>query len=184
MKIILIRHGEPDYMPCDSRGFIGHGRDLAPLTLEGNRQAEKVADDQLLKGSQLIISSPYTRTLQTAAIISKVTQLDIVVETDLHELLPDKTFQYKGIEQARQQHREFMECKGTYPQGEFRKWETVEELTKRIKPVFDQYTSYDKIIVVTHGGVIRRFIPTGVIEYCKPYEVDYEKGYQFIGWVD
>jgi len=28
----LIRHGEPTYKPVDERKFIGHGRDLAPLT--------------------------------------------------------------------------------------------------------------------------------------------------------
>src|SRR5699024_3213827 len=30
MQLILIRHGEPDYSPCDQRGFTGFGRDLAP----------------------------------------------------------------------------------------------------------------------------------------------------------
>jgi|GEM_PF-5740943 len=29
----LVRHGEPTYKPIDERKFIGHGRDLAPLTL-------------------------------------------------------------------------------------------------------------------------------------------------------
>lgn len=70
-KLILIRHGGPDYNFVTERGFKGHGRDLAQLTLEGIQQAKTVAMDKRLQGAQLIISSPYTRALQTAAIISK-----------------------------------------------------------------------------------------------------------------
>ena len=33
MEMILIRHGEPDYSPCEKRGFIGQGHDLAPQHL-------------------------------------------------------------------------------------------------------------------------------------------------------
>ena len=32
MEIVLIRHGEPEYAPCDRRGFIGQDCGLAPLT--------------------------------------------------------------------------------------------------------------------------------------------------------
>ena len=49
MQIVLIRHGKPDYMPVDTRGFIGHGRSLAPLTPEGIAQAEKVAQQPVLQ---------------------------------------------------------------------------------------------------------------------------------------
>ena len=30
MHLVLVRHGEPDYSFVTERGFIGHGRDLAP----------------------------------------------------------------------------------------------------------------------------------------------------------
>ena len=73
MQIILIRHGKPDYTPVDTRGFIGHGRSLAPLTPEGIAQAEKVAQQPVLQGIQLIAASPLTRALQTAAVISRAT---------------------------------------------------------------------------------------------------------------
>lgn len=36
--IFLVRHGEPDYSFCDERGYIGHGRDLAPLSENGIQQ--------------------------------------------------------------------------------------------------------------------------------------------------
>lgn len=51
MEIIFIRHGEPDYAPCDERGFIGHGRALAPLSARGITQAERVATEAVLRKS-------------------------------------------------------------------------------------------------------------------------------------
>ena len=99
MKIIFIRHGEPDKNEVDKRGFIGQGRDLAPLTELGIRQAEEASKNPLLEGSQIIISSPYTRALHTAAIVSKNTGLDIKIDMDIYEFLSDKTFQVKGEEE-------------------------------------------------------------------------------------
>lgn len=52
--------------------------------------------DERLKGADIILASPYTRTLQTAAIISKNTGIPIEVETDLLEWMPDLTFQFEG----------------------------------------------------------------------------------------
>lgn len=71
MKIAFIRHGEPNKTEVDKRGFIGQGRDMAPLTELGIKQAEEVSLSPLLEGCQVIVSSPYTRALQTVAIISK-----------------------------------------------------------------------------------------------------------------
>ncbi len=80
MKIVFIRHGESDETEVDRIGFIGQGRDLVPLTDLSIKQAEGVSLSPLLKDSQVIVSSPYTRALQPAAIISKSTGLDIKVE--------------------------------------------------------------------------------------------------------
>ena len=52
-----------------------------------------IAVDARLKTAELIVSSPYTRALQTAAIISRETGLKICIEVDLHEWEPDKTNQ-------------------------------------------------------------------------------------------
>jgi broad specificity phosphatase PhoE len=121
MKIVFIRHGEPDKTEVDKRGFIGQGRDMAPLTELGIKQAEEVSINPLLNDCQ-----PYTRALQTAAIISKNTGLDIKVEVDIHEFIPDKTFQLKGEDENKLLHKEFMKCLGEYPQGEVRKWKQLQ----------------------------------------------------------
>lgn len=185
MKIIFIRHGEPDKSKVDERGFIGQGRDMAPLSEVGIRQAEKVSRDSLLKDCQIIVSSPYTRALQTAAIISKNTGLGMAVEVDLHEFIPDKTFQVKGEEENKLLHKDFMMCRGEYPKGETRKWETITEIINRSKPVLDKYVDlgYEKIIVVAHGGVIRRYTGVGLIGHCEVCEVEYSKDFECFGWV-
>ena len=180
MEIVFIRHGKPDYVPCWERGFIGHGKDLACLTPEGINQSEEVSKNSLLDGSELIISSPYTRALQTAAIISKNIQLNIIVEIDLHEFLPDKTFQYKGKEESDILHTDFLDCFGAYPVGETRKWETIEEIKKRVMAVINKYITYNKIIVVAHGGIIRRFTGVAEVNFCTPYIVNFDEN--FVGF--
>ena len=69
----LIRHGEADYSNLQKYNFYGFGRDFAPLTPNGIIQAEHASRDSRLKSADIIISSPYTRALQTAQIISKNT---------------------------------------------------------------------------------------------------------------
>jgi broad specificity phosphatase PhoE len=44
-QIYLVRHGEPDYEPIDSRGWPGMAADSAPLTAVGMKQAEFEAYD-------------------------------------------------------------------------------------------------------------------------------------------
>ena len=85
----LVRHGEADYSEMLEKGFYGFGRSFAPLSEKGINQAEKTAIDDRLKSAELIVSSPYTRALQTASIISRETGLKICVEVDLHEWEPD-----------------------------------------------------------------------------------------------
>jgi len=185
MKIIFIRHGEPDPTQVDERGWIGQGRNFAPLTEMGIQQAEAVSKHPLLDGCQIIVTSPYTRALQTAAIISKNTGLEIHVEIDLHEFIPDKTFQLRGAEENKLLHEEFLACQGEYPVGETRKWETITEIIQRTKPVLDHYVDmgYEKIMIVTHGGVIRRYTGVALIEHCEVFEINYNKDFTCHGWV-
>ena len=93
----LVRHGQPDYSPCDERGYMGHRRDLAPFSETGIKQAEITSKDIRLFGADIIVDSPYTRALQTPAFISKNIGIEIKVEMDLHEWMPDVTFQYNNL---------------------------------------------------------------------------------------
>ena len=86
----LIRHGEPVYDHLLENGFWGFGRDFAPFSEKGKEQAEMTAKDIRLKSADIMVSSPYTRALQTAQIISRETGIRVEVELDLHEWIPDQ----------------------------------------------------------------------------------------------
>lgn len=186
MEIILIRHGEPDYGLCEERAFIGHGKDLAPLTKRGVSQAEQVAMTETLKSCQLIVASPYTRAMQTAAIITRTTGIPLTVEMDLREWQPDSTYQYQTSDDAHSLYADFKACKGVHPIGVYKRWESIEQLTARVDPVIRRYynAGYQKIMVVAHGEVISRFTGISHVKHCTPYSVNYEDDYCYYGCVE
>lgn len=183
-KLILIRHGEPDYSFVTERGFKGHGRDLGQLTHKGIEQASTVAKDKRLDGASIIVSSPYTRALQTAAIISKERSLDISIEVDIHEWLPDLTFNYISDEEVKIASHECTGYKGEYPYDDTKNWERLSVVANRAFKGLEKYLSYDKIIVVAHGIVIRQFKYHNDIPYCGIVEVDFHKDFKWCGWVE
>lgn len=169
-KFILIRHGEPRYDEVIERGYFGMGYDLGKLTERGVLQAEQRAKDPLLKDAELIISSPYTRALQTAAIISRVTGIKLTVENDLHEWMPDTKFLFD--QDANQSFQEYLEAKGIRQLNHQYRWESYGDLKKRVELSLIKYKNYKKVIVVCHGIVmstLTRF--DDVIEHCGVREV-------------
>ena len=66
----FVRHGSTDYSEINTKLYQGFGVNLLPLTGEGIAQIQKTAKDGRLRGTDLILSSPYTRAVQTAAILS------------------------------------------------------------------------------------------------------------------
>ena len=172
----LIRHGEPDYESVSKLGFYGFGRSFAPLSERGLKQAEQTAKDTRLLDADLIICSPYTRALQTAAIISREIDKKIVVEPELHEWIVDKTNSITSSEEVAMLGKEFQEYKGVYPDGQEMRWETLSSLRTRIKRVADKYADYNRVIMVGHGMAFRVL---KYIENIAPGEIvecEYEKG--------
>lgn len=167
----LIRHGEPDWKLNENYGFKGHGRDLPPLTGKGVEQALKVAEDERLQNAELIIASPYTRALQTAAIISRKLDLDLRVEVDLREWQPDLTYNYDSLGRLFELFADYQRCNGVHPEGETKLWETRAALKKRMDTVLDKYLSYSHIIVVAHSEIIQTQLEGGEMSYCAVAEI-------------
>lgn len=139
--LYLVRHGEANYEYMLENGFWGFGRDFAPLSEKGKQQAELAAKDPRLKNAELIISSPYTRALQTAQIISRETGIRVEVDIDLHEWIPDEGNQYKTSEESFAFAREFTQFSGEYPPGEKFRWESLSHMRKRMIHVADKYSN-------------------------------------------
>ncbi|NLB70552.1 MAG: histidine phosphatase family protein [Chloroflexi bacterium] len=184
MRLLLIRHGEPDYSFPEGKGFIGPGRELAPLSARGVDQAEAVALDPRLEGSQLIVSSPYTRSLQTAAIISRVTQLKIAVEFDLHEWLIDTTYENKDMTDTIAAIREISAFQGVRRDGAKLHWEGYDQVAERAYAALRPYLHLDKVIVACHAYIIKQFYNPGRIEHCQIVEVDFDENFTWPGYIE
>lgn len=176
MKLVMIRHGEPTYANVEKRGFIGAGVDFAELTAEGRKQAYEVSKDPTLSGAQLIVSSPYTRALQTAAIISKNTGLDISIEVDLREWSPDLSQTNDTKEFYKSSLNEFIFHNGKRAFGCRYEWETAKDLGTRAYSCLKKYLEYDKIIVVAHAMLIRQFgYDKSNFPYCGIHQIDFDE---------
>lgn len=152
-EFFLIRHAEPDYTIIDQRHYKGFGNDLAPITQKGVLETENTSKNILLKNADIIITSPYTRTLQTASILAKELNLELKVEIDLMEWIPDKTFMYDDYSMVVEWRKHYDENNGkcVYKDDNF---EEKNEIISRVNSVLEKYTNYSKVLVVTHGMVI------------------------------
>lgn len=169
-KFILVRHGEANYSKVRELGFKGHGLDLAPLSLNGIEKVKELAKKDVFKNSSILISSPYTRAMQTASIIGKENNLDVNVEVCLHEWLPDLSFNYttkKELIDALRIAKE--ECLNGNIKNIY--IESLIDVKKRAIEVLKKYLTYEKVIVVCHGIIISsllncnfKLLPAGYIE--------------------
>jgi broad specificity phosphatase PhoE len=83
--MILIRHGESAFNAAFNRTRIDPGIRDAPLTERGRRQAEAAAEGLRALGLRRLVASPYTRTLETAAIIAERLDLPVTIEPLVRE---------------------------------------------------------------------------------------------------
>ena len=171
----FVRHGIADDAEMGSKFYRGIDMFLCKLSDEGASQIENAAKDERLQGADIILCSPYTRAVHSAAILSKALITPIAIETDLHEWSADKNFAPKSDEESINALKEFFACRGEYPRGEERDWETVSDIRSRVTAVLRKYGSYRRVIVVGHGIVILALtgeeIPNGgVIGYELPEE--------------
>ncbi len=157
--IYLLRHGEANYDPVRERQWPGSMADLAPLSAVGVQQAVAAAERLTEAGATTLVSSPYTRTMQTASFVASRLGLPAEVEFGLHEWLPDDTFSWQTHAQVRAQVADFESCGGEWPPGELRPWEPLsavrDRATAALRGVVERTTEGGALIAVCHEMVIR-----------------------------
>jgi broad specificity phosphatase PhoE len=157
--IYLLRHGEPDYEPVRERRWPGSMADLAPLSAQGVEQATEAARHLAGVGAVRLVSSPFTRTMQTASIVACHVGLLIEVEFDLHEWLPDNTFGWQDHDEVRVFLADFENSGGEWPADQQRPWEPLSAVRQRAASALRRAAaSVDgggAVIAVTHEMVIR-----------------------------
>lgn len=178
MKLLMIRHGEPCYTNVKNLGLVSYLAELTPL---GVAQARAVAKDERLQDADIIISSPYTRALQTAAIISQETQIDLIIEPAFHEIVLDMKHQLTLQEKyTKASYKEFIAQHGVKHFNTKYRWETLEHIVNRAYPAMKKYLQYDKVIVVAHAALIRTFgYQEQEFPHCGIFEREFNENSRF-----
>jgi broad specificity phosphatase PhoE len=172
LKIIFIRHGNTDYALANERKMSSIEENFIPLSEKGRKQVDKTATDPRLKKAKAIISSPYTRALQSAAILNRELRLPLYVEFDLHEWKYDiDGTRYIAQKEIDRRIEEFLDMNGDYCSSDPKPWEKKVHVEERAIKAIAKYARHVPIIVVSHGMLIscltnRERLPcAAVLEY-------------------
>jgi len=161
--LYLIRHGETDWASMHARGARGRDFNFVELTPSGVAQIEALASETRLRNAAAILSSPYTRALQSAAILSRRLDLPIQVEYDLHEWLYDRDPYAPWVaDEADRRRQGFFASDRLTPPGRPQAWESAFEVRARVEAVLRPYEGHERLIVMCHAGVI--FAVTGKVK--------------------
>ena len=151
----LIRHGEPDWSLAAGGNLkdVGDGWavHVVPLTQTGIRQIAEASEPLEAEDYQLVISSPMTRALQSANVISRILDLDLRVEFDLHEWV---CAWRPSLELVDKTVAEMLSLGGEWPSGETRDWEPLSSVRARVGRALDRYRTFERVVVVCHETVI------------------------------
>ena len=170
MKVIFVRHGEPDYSLLEEAGYTGFGLALAPLSVAGRRMATEAAANPLLEQAEILISSSVTRALETASYLIRDRQLPLFVEPLLHEWQVYET----GRENFEKARSLFLENNGALLSSSPIQYETAEQMKSRFVECMAKYRDYQTVVVVAHRMLIRQFVPDKQIDFCQFVECELE----------
>ena len=150
MKIYAMRHGQTDW---NAKGRI-QGRTDIPLNETGRAQAEKAAIN-LPENITVIFSSPLERAIETAEIINKRFNVEIVTE----ERLIERNFgDYEGLSINRVDINSLRRWTDNAPTPG---GETIHDVFLRITDFLDRLkVEYcdQTVLIVSHGHVLRSII--------------------------
>jgi broad specificity phosphatase PhoE len=170
----LMRHADTDWPLVNERHLVGAANDLAPLTEMGVKQVVVALEQLRPLGIRLILTSPMTRALQTAALLCRPLDLPLAVEFDLHEWVPDCTYSWSTPDEVLALIENMRQYGGEWPVGEPRPiWEPMSAVRQRSLSVLTRYagTTYP-IAVVTHAGVVESLTGRTVdLTEILPYEL-------------
>tara|TARA_Y100001956_G_C4124778_1_gene189474 strand:- start:2102 stop:2641 length:540 start_codon:yes stop_codon:yes gene_type:complete len=153
MEITFVRHGVPDYTLSDQREMSQLEKDYAPLDRSHLTPIYDLTETLDKLGAEIIISSPYTRALQTAEIINRTLNLELFVEHDLREWRADLSGGYIPLTERDRRWAEYRQALKLGKPKHDTAYETHQELRERVIDVLDKYTNYSKVIVVSHFNV-------------------------------
>ena len=170
MKIIFVRHGEPDYRELEERSYTGFGIDLAPLSEKGRKQAQDLCQNPLFQSADLLVASAVTRALETASYLACATGLPLRVEPLLHEWQVYES----GTDNFEKARTMFLENKGELLPNSPIQYETATEMKSRFLECMAKYREHQTVVVVAHNMLMRQFVPNEKIDFCQVIECELE----------
>lgn len=154
-KFLFVRHGEPDYSSVGDWGKIPMGKHFAGLSDAGRAQIKETCKELAKYNVDLILSSPYTRTMQGAAIMARELEADVIVERDLHEWQSDLTYAITDDNELLRLCQEHDYYNGIYPEGETRSWESTDIVRNRVLKCLKKYCNYKCVVVSGHAMMMQ-----------------------------
>ncbi len=158
MEIVFVRHGVPDYKLSDERKMTQLEKDYAPITRECIPFIKSQSELSVFSGADIMISSPYTRALQTAEIINRSHGLELFVEHDLREWIADLS---GGFIELVERDRRWNEYRYSLKSGKSinnTAYETADSLKSRVVSVLERYQDFKKVVIVAHFNVLESLL--------------------------
>ncbi len=169
---MLMRHGQPDFSGPKRWEAPGWGSDLAPLSDAGVQQVMRRLSMIQAFQPEIVISSPMARALQTALVIRQGLLVPFRVEFDLHEWVPDRTFQWRTLAEVEALQADYENNKGVCPPGETRLWETSESVRQRMLAVLKRYYAYTRVLAISHVQAIKAITGADRVEMAGVVKID------------
>ncbi|NJJ40485.1 histidine phosphatase family protein [Paenibacillus apii] len=147
MNLYIVRHGQTEWN-YENRVC---GITEVQLTNRGIEQAKELSKTIIGKQIDIIISSPLSRALKTAEIISNVISKEIIIDNRLIEQ------NYGVFEGVNRDSEDFKEAKKHFPNRLFG-GESLLQVAQRTFNLLDEIKGKfrnQNVLIVTHGGVCR-----------------------------
>lgn len=172
-KFLFVRHGEPDYSTAGKWSEIPMGIHFASLSDAGREQIKGSCKELAKYNVDLIVSSPYTRAMQGAAIMASKLNTDVVVEHGLHEWQVDLSYSIKDEAEILRLCKEHDRLNGEYPAGETKLWESTDIVRNRVLKCLEKYKEYNCVVVAGHAMMMQAvFGISEQIEYGQILELE------------
>jgi broad specificity phosphatase PhoE len=164
-ELLLVRHGETDW---NAEGKL-QGHTDRPLNDYGRRQARALADRLAGENIDAVYASDLSRARETAEIVGEKLGLTVAVDPDLRE---KNWGNWEGLTSDERLHIEF--------EGETSEAHRDRTLSA-VQRIVERHPG-ERVVVVTHGGSLRRIqaavsgFALPVIENCAVWGLAHEDG--------
>lgn len=145
-NLYLVRHGKKETISGDPK-----------LTDEGKKQAELTGIYFKSKNIKVIYTSNYIRTVETAEIINKHLNVEVIMDTRLRERANWGDLKMQDFKEFCDEWYESSKDRKIAKHNRFSSFDTGENVRKMLIEVDSKYKNQN-IIFVSHGGAIADFL--------------------------